>query len=534
MKKTVVIAAILCCLITACSAPPSPSSQSAPSSPDISSSQSGENTPQDNTPQDSLPDLSGYGLLGNLIQDLNDPQVTLEVSGSICQENQYVNATPELCAQLSRQFMEHLAEQSVPPQSDLMDFQEDSLYFNLRKGDDFLSASLALTMPDDAEHPDMLFVELGDSNGALEHYYFDRSVFDGIWKQVSEKVEDLRVALEGEYRLMRPAEDAQDAIVNDVLEIGNTAVLSWYDQMAENALSNWTIETFDLTTGERLAQYKQPERIYRIEKSGVELGFDYRIFTANAVVYKNSGDAEKSHTVSLPASVQPFQRDGMFPGNGAFDLSANAFVWSAQDGVWLADTDGSNPKKLLSNDALPAQLQSASGGAYAYSMPRFLCNGTKVAASIYTADQADGQNYAGAAVYDIASGEISYLKLGEATHGQYVYPVGDRYVVSKRDDGTDLLDAQTGEATSLPIQTSFLSGYDTFDFQTLILWESGNPYGFSTWVCDAKNPADRSQPLLATANTQIPGRLLGVTENYAVFTGEDSDGTWLAASKYRQ
>ena len=247
------------------------------------------------------------------------------------------------------------------------------------------------------------------------------------------------------------------------------------------------------------------------------------------MLYKNSQNPSEELAYDLPAVVSvAAQGDGRQDG-GMFDLSGDRLVWEADDGVWIANQDGSDARLLYANSAIPQTL--APGKALQVVEPRLLCEGGRVVMTIYDSQEAaDGMENIGFVFCDAdaVSGRETQVVPFQA-YSQPQGPIKDRYMVLRNQEDTCIVDAQerTSELRRLPFNP--VADCQSYDFETLICFEQQSGDRFAVYRCGAGQPDDRSGLLL---KGDIFGTLAGVTQQYAVVKGTDADGEWLALADY--
>lgn len=527
MKKTLLTILLACCILTSCAAPlKNDSPQPLPDTAD-----SAEALPVEGAIKDA-PDLPAP--FARITRYLEDEKIELHIECFMANDRQYVNVTPELRAQLAERFRAAGAQGRPGARDVTLDRMEEiELMFAVQ--DAHLYVWLCMTQPDDPQCPDMLYCQIADDDGEMGSCFFDKSVYTEIKRLVEKNFEKREIALEGDHVLLRPAQDGHYVDLQEALEFDDRVVVAWESQTHTYSDLYCAVETFDLTDGKSISRYKTNEPVERMDKYTLMDGYDYRVFTSDAVTYKNSDDPAAELRVALPGNVTDtmvsFYRHR---GVGSFDIYQDTLVWVDKDGIQIAGADGSNAKRLLENSVLPEALQEKAreGAVFHYALPRLMCGGAKVAATIFREAPDNEIVSDGIAVCDIASGEMYWLNPGVPQIVEEKYPVQGRYIASIRGNVTDLLDAQTGETTRQAIAFDPSVFYRSFDYKTFIYNEMGHPYGFTAWVCGAADTENRSHTLLATVDDEMTGWISQATENYAFFTARDTEGVWVAAAKY--
>ncbi|MFA9379934.1 MAG: hypothetical protein ACERKO_02625 [Acetanaerobacterium sp.] len=493
----------------------------------------------------SLPRLSeDDGILASIVKNLTDPDIDIKLSPGI-DDVHYVDITDELRLEIARVFAENKVEKNVMLVSDF-DFicEKDPISFQLTKTDeDWIYCDITLLEPEDPAFPNKVYVSAYGQNFEKESYLYDKEVYDLLAELIANNTHERKAQLNGEQLFLRPLQD-EDYInageYGDFLECGNVLMCCWYDFIDGNGYDkmDWTVEAFDLTTARSIYRYHSRAGssgiLYRMEKSDEEPGYDYRLFMADGVVYKNSADPTKELKRPLPAGVTPVIQNE-YSRHGLFDLVGDQLTWIAGDGIWLAAKDGSGKKLILSNAELPTFLpEGLSGYKHCWGEPRFMCGGTRVAVGVY--DNMYEQCH-GLLLYDVKTGTIHDLLEGQAS-ARVQYPYADRYAVSRLSRSSILFDTQTGDSRD-DIEfmgTSSGASYSTYDYETLIVvryeGDTRSCNRLAAYVCDVDSINDESH-LLLSAEDETIAYLSGVTENLAVFSGKDIDGRWISAAKYR-
>lgn len=253
-----------------------------------------------------------------------------------------------------------------------------------------------------------------------------------------------------------------------------------------------------------------------------------RISVIDYVIYKNSTNPAKNRKLELPIDVDINQND--FLETGGFDVYGSQFVCDTQDGIYFAK-NREKEKCLLDNEKIPQKFKTENQSTlYSYCEPRFLCKGTKAAASIYSDEH---MTSVGLAIYDLETEQTHYY-FNNRVPSQILYPYQDRYAVSKGSHDTIRLDAQTFNLKSFQLGNPVNVFYNTHDYTSLIISEyfDDTNMGLTSFKSDINDPANRSYRLLQ-AHGKTEAFFGGVTENYAVFYGKDIDGDWIAVVNYR-
>ena len=338
--------------------------------------------------------------------------------------------------------------------------------------------------------------------------------------------------------IRRPMEGIgkSELIYGDFLQSGDVLVCSWYERKGEGSELHWMIGAFDLSSGEMRYRFPVDELVWGMEK--VSYGpYDYRVLLTDRMLYRSSTDETAEEVVPLPENIALLEF-GLSTRYSpcAYDYSGNAFTWAAEDGIWISDARGENARRILNNSDLPDGMGATPDAPpYLLYAPRFLCNGEKVAAALFSPYAGDGEHYAGAVLCDLETGARTELEVGRRTNGSIKCGVEDRYVISQSASYTVVLDAQTGETRKYEIHYSDLYPDLLLEARTLVRAGADENRETRFYICSLDDPDDRSHPLpdpwKAPYETMFGPRDL--TESYVYFEDADGDGPWLAAVKYR-
>ncbi len=365
----------------------------------------------------------------------------------------------------------------------------------------------------------------------VEVYIGGRALYDQFAALIGQHTEAVHVNFGGKATILRPAPDASEtaAIENAMLQIGDILLLGWRDIGQTDRY--WMLEAHNVNTGEMLYQIPLGDRLLtRISPSSTFERFDYCLFFQDGVLYKNSEDPSVEMAYDLPAVVPAADQMGGRQDGGRFDLFGDRLVWEADDGVWIANQDGSGAQLLYANAAIPQTL--APGKTLQVIEPRLLCEGTRVAMTIYDSQgAADGMENIGFVLCDAEAGSGREPQvIPFQAYSQPQGPIKDRYMVLRNQEETCIADVQAGTAELRRLPFNPVMDCQSYDFETLIYFEQQSGDRFTVYRCGADNPDDRSDILL---KGDVWGALAGVTQQYAVVKGTDADGEWLALVEYR-
>ena len=322
---------------------------------------------------------------------------------------------------------------------------------------------------------------------------------------------DKPVLMSGEYveldvheRIMHIAVDTNGAIVC-CTEDGKVYVLD-----SESGEQRYTFET---------------ENIQQLEKADDREGFDYRVMTASAVLYRNSADPNAKFDLVLPECVAKCEETRPYDAHFYYDVLGDKIVYAAYDGIYTCNTDGSEEHLLVPNANLPAYGEYYAGMGddattepsvanlpLTYVCPKFACDGKRVAVKVFS--PMDGM-CAGFAVFDSEAGEEIFLKKA-FMDANFQYPVLENCVAYKVYLTAEIYSMETGEKVDeIKAQNSFR----TTDYNKLVC-EAYDPtvvtdtnykgleiYAFST---------DGSGRLMNKVNLEADAYITALTENYAL------------------
>ena len=325
------------------------------------------------------------------------------------------------------------------------------------------------------------------------------------------------VELDVHERIMHIAIDTNGAIVC-CTEDGKVYVLD-----SESGEQRYTFET---------------ENIQQLEKADDREGFDYRVMTASAVLYRNSADPNAKFDLVLPECVAKCEETRPYDAHFYYDVLGDKIVYAADDGIYTCNTNGSEEHLLVPNANLPAYGEYYAGMGddattepsvanlpLTYVCPKFACDGKRVAVKVFS--PMDGM-CAGFAVFDSETGEEVFLKKA-FMDANFQYPVLGDCVAYKVHLTAEIYSMETGEKVDeIKAQNSFR----TTDYNKLVC-EAYDPtvvtdtnykgleiYAFST---------DGSGRLMNKVNLEADAYITALTENYALVYVEYGAKVYLCA-----
>jgi hypothetical protein len=455
---------------------------------------------------------------------------------------EHLTVTSELQDEIHKILTEH--EPLLQPDmldDDNRDRTGEAIIFDIGEGDggypsgsQLVFAAVIPLGPDDPVAPNSTFLDVWMSDGGSDgnSYTYPAEVYDELLALLKANKAETHADFEGEYIRMELSQTADYPEWGDTLECGDILLHSSTDSFSPP--EKWQIEAFDLTTGDSIyrfdySAYGDRDRYMRIAALNNISDYDYAVFFENGYAFRNSKDAAQEVYFPLPDGVEPVIKDSQ--RGTSYDADDDSIAWVANDGIRLrtAKQDGVTEELILPNSELSAMLPRPDYPEYlVYMMPKFICGGTKVVATVYS--ETSYENFA-AVVYDIQSGGISYPG---AHTPQYVaeYPLMDRYVAIGNMRVSTLYDVESGEVTELPSGSIYYS----YDYKTVVLldYSSLDAHNAPAYVCDIADVADRSRPLLIPGQPEARVHLAEVTEHYAIFNIRDFDGDWIAAARYRE
>lgn len=238
------------------------------------------------------------------------------------------------------------------------------------------------------------------------------------------------VELDANYILLQPkCPRTMKYSVNDCLEFDNKIIFCWYN--GDCLTHEYVLEAFDTDSGKSLHKGKVASnasdgRLFQMEKCSAQDGFDYRLIFENCMIYKNSAKPKKEWRYDLPNTIKK-SMEKIPMDSEYFDHYKNRVVWCAQDGVWMAESDGSNANLMISNSTIAEFMtleanEKTSNLSYVH--PRFICNGSKIVAAVYSDKYV---YYQGFIIFDITNHVVE--KCVQTKHQEFPdYPYLDRYV----------------------------------------------------------------------------------------------------------
>ena len=267
----------------------------------------------------------------------------------------------------------------------------------------------------------------------------------------------------------------------------------------------------------------QTENIQRLEKTDDCEGFDYRIMTASAVLYRNSSDQNAKFDLILPECVAKCEETRPYDAHFYYDVLGDKIVYAADDGIYICNSDGSEEHLLVSNDDLPTNREyfaemvdntdlepGVANSPLTYVCPKFVCGGKKVAVKVCF--PMDGM-YAGFAVFDSETGEKIFLKKS-FMDSDYQYPVLEDCVAYKVHLTAEIYSMETGEKVDEIKAEKF---FRTADYNKLVC------YAYDPAVVNDDNykgleiyafSSDDSGKLINKVNLEADAYICAATKNY--------------------
>ncbi len=351
----------------------------------------------------------------------------------------------------------------------------------------------------------------------------------GSGESVSESSEsgaqsDKPVLMSGNYveldvheRIMHIAVDTNGAIIC-CTEDGKVYVLD-----SESGEQRYTFET---------------ENIQQLEKADDREGFDYRVMTASAVLYRNSADPNAKFDLVLPECVAKCEETRPYDAHFYYDVLGDKIVYAADDGIYTCNIDGDEEHLLVSNANLPTYGEYYAGMGddattepsvanlpLTYVCPKFACDGKRVAVKVFS--PTDGM-CAGFAVFDSETGEEIFLKKA-FMDANFQYPVLGDCVAYKVHLTAEIYSMETGEKVK-EIQAEKL--FRTADYNKLVcsaydptVVNDNNYKGLEIYAFSA----DGSGRLMNKVNLEADAYITALTENYALVYVEYGAKVYLCA-----
>ena len=284
------------------------------------------------------------------------------------------------------------------------------------------------------------------------------------------------------------------------------------------------VYVLDSESGEQRYTF-EAENIHRIVSADDREGFDYRVMTASAVLYRNSADPNAKFDLVLPECVAKCEETRPYDAHFYYDVLGYKIVYAADDGIYTCNTDGSEEYLLVPNANLPAYGEYYAGMGddattepsvanlpLTYVCPKFACDGKRVAVKVFS--PMDGM-CAGFAVFDSETGEEVFLKKA-FMDANFQYPVLGDCVAYKVHLTAEIYSMETGEKVS---EVKAQDSFRTADYNKLVC-ETYDPtvvtdtnykgleiYAFST---------DGSGRLMNKVNLEADAYITALTENYAL------------------
>lgn len=351
----------------------------------------------------------------------------------------------------------------------------------------------------------------GDGDSSFYSYIGSISVF----QEVSRLAERLRGTLRlvfSEPFVKLETGSLEGERLTAWLEMGNRFLCAFTDGEGSSR-----IMTFDSKTGALLGTAREDETIRRMEPSRDESGFDYQAFTDTRILYRNSRSPLEEKPFSLPASIQP--EPGM-ENKGNFDRKAEKLLWAENDGVHLAEADGSNEEVILKNEELaPLAGPFAPEGELRAAAPRLLgSEGLQVVVPAVT-----GEELAGIVLVNLEEGtKTAYFDVFGTGWKWLSYP-DRRHVAAAGEQDVTVIEASSGDSKRLPFPHSQETQWYSNDFSTFLVSEKQENVLFQGYLVSARKPEDRSRPFL-TVEGRGTFEIAGTSKRYIFAYADDSEG----------
>ena len=367
--------------------------------------------------------------------------------------------------------------------------------------------------------------ERSDTNGAQSGAQTSTEESSGESGEQSDKQSDKPVLMSGDYVEL----DIQENIRPMAVAEANGAIIF--------CTEDGNVYVFDAKSGEQRYTF-EAENIHRIVSADDREGFDYRVMTASAVLYRNSADPNAKFDLVLPECVAKCEETRPYDAHFYYDVLGDKIVYAADDGIYTCNSDGSEEHLLVPNANLPAYGEYYAGMGddataepsvanlpLTYVCPKFACDGKRVAVKVFS--PMDGM-CAGFAVFDSETGEEIFLKKA-FMDANFQYPVLGDCVAYKVHLTAEIYSMETGEKVS---EVKAQDSFRTADYNKLICcvynpavgtvddYKGLEIYTFST---------DSSGELITKVNEEAEAYICAVTKNYFIVYIEYGAKVYLCA-----
>ncbi|MEM1483711.1 hypothetical protein V6615_02410 [Oscillospiraceae bacterium PP1C4] len=402
------------------------------------------------------------------------------------------------------------AEPALP---DVIDFK-DSVMLNLdtetKQKYNWISMDIYLLsdIPSNGASADKMLLELSSGTGDSATFLFEKLTFNKIIDVLSASSSNVPLTVNGTHVEMKMSclEGMQFPILSSCLQFDDMILCGW--SLSNDGIAESPFEAFDAKTGESLYTFTLPECPHRVEK--VSMGvYDYRLVLADRILYKNSADVAVEKIWQLPEVITPKLWTDMYNEN-AFDadLDANLLAYATQEGIYLAQTDASGTKLVLSNNSLMDMLKSIDipqdlNPKIRYVHP-VLMNGGKqlVATIVYWSDGNEDYASYGLGIFDIESGKVKRIPDIFAWLSGSARPLDEKTVNAIGGSGMQLINVETGEYQT--VEFNFHQEI-SFDYRTSAYTESSrDEQGIQSWqLCLRGKQGEYKQLLTVTSEYLI-------------------------------
>lgn len=324
---------------------------------------------------------------------------------------------------------------------------------------------------------------------------------------------------------------ATDLDIEHILELEDTFVLLSYPMDNDQNAGTFDLGVYNIATGElqySLTQKDYPDygQLLRIDDASEIQDYDYRMIFEQAVVYRHSNAAEREHEMIYELPVETIAFSDL-RGYGHVDINAHHLTYATDEGIWLANRDGTEQKLVIPSAIISTAFPDVTDGLL--SNPRWMQNGTKLVAGVY---RTLSYEFTGAVIYDLASGQIE-SQVDVILPDTVVYPINDRYLAGRAwgwGNEVQLFDLVNGEIQTYTSTTGRYPMFVSHDYETIIVSQHIDAaQKMEVYLCDIAQPDDDSM-LLLSANENVALKSMGITEQYVFFSGNDT----FIAIKYQE
>lgn len=359
----------------------------------------------------------------------------------------------------------------------------------------------------------------GDGESDFKTYAGGLAVFEGISALVDQLRGTLRVVLNQPY-IKLEAGDLKGQELTAWLQMGNRLICAF-----TGADGNSRVMLFDTESGSLLGTGRVAEPVMRLQPSREESGYDYQMYTASRILYKDS-----KNPVGEKAYTPPKTGEGWDKGDGSFDLQGEKLVWSDSDGICLMsldeEADGSE-QRILGNEELTGLAGALAPKETMRAVdPRLMNSGEQVVIPVLADDK-----LAGIVLVDLASGEKKgYFDVFGKNFQGLAFPDKRTFAAAGEED-VSVVNVTSGDSKRLSFVKNDETEWYSGDYSTFIVSEKTEDTLFTSYLTTARKSEDRSRPFL-----KVEGRgtfqAVGASDRNLLAYVNDDEGPRYLLIKY--